>query len=261
MSITYDALNKFADTVASSFRYVLDENGAKLIDFLKLSINDREITLPPMTHFYRAQRDFSKERHGDNPKLLVAHDLKRMIPDPTKVGAGRINPKGIAYIYLTDSPSSAIYEMRPWIGDILSVAHFVSDQQLRLADLTSDNEDSVTMKNLFNRALPSTKEEIESQIWSDLNRAFSKPVNSNNDCVDYAPTQIIAEWINGWGFDGVKYKSSVHPKGMNFALFDRNIFTKMESCELYTINYLKYGHHQTNSEMTRHSKNIDHEEL
>jgi RES domain-containing protein len=180
-----------------------------------------------------------------------------MIPDPAKVGEGRLNPKGIAYIYLADNLSAAIYEMRPWIGDILSVAHFVSLSELRIVDLTSDTEESIKMKKFSKRPLPSSKKDIERQIWADLNRAFSKPVDPDTNPMDYVPTQIIAEWIKRWGFDGVKYKSSVHPTGMNFVLFNRNIFTEMESCDLHTIESLKYERHGTNDELTRYSERLE----
>lgn len=262
MSITYEALKLFIDEVSSSNRYVLGENGTQLKEFIKDKTITRETKLSPMTHFYRAQRGFSDERNAENPKLLKAHSYERMIPLPEAAKEGRVNPKGIPCLYLADGPLSAIYEMRPWIGEIVSVAHFVSSRSYRIVDLTSDNEDSILIKKLFNRELPTNAKDVERQIWSDLNRTFSKPVSNDSDALaPYAVTQIIAEWFKSWGYDGLQFKSSVHPHGSNFAMFDINTFKGMESCELHTIDSLKYERHETNAEFTRYCERIDPDDL
>lgn len=261
-NITHEALKLFIEEVDSAHRYVLGENGTKLCDFIKGTIANREKILPPMTDFYRAQKGFSDERSKENSKLLKAHSLKRMIPLPQESKEGRVNPKGIPCLYLADGPSPAIYEMRPCIGEIISVAHFISSKSCRIIDLTSDNEDSIQIKKLFHRDMPTNATEIERQIWSDLNRAFSKPVSNDSDTLaPYAATQIIAEWFKSWGYNGLKFKSSIHPTGNNFALFDINTFNEMESCELHTIDSVKYERHGTNDEFTRYCDRIKANEL
>lgn len=262
MNISYDALKQFADSVASSYRYILEENGSRLKEFLKRTVKVREKALPPMTHFYRAQRGYSDEQHEENPKRLKAHPYDRMIPRPQRATEGRVNPKGIPCLYLADGPLPAIYEMRPYIGEIISVAHFISSKTYRVIDLTSDHEDSILIKKLFNRALPTNAADVESQVWSDLNRTFSKPISNDSDALaPYAATQIIAEWFKSRGYDGLQFKSSVHPTGNNFAMFDTNTFNGIESCELHTIGSVKYELHGTNDEFTRHCERIDPNDL
>jgi hypothetical protein len=57
-------------------------------------------------------------------------------------------------------------------------------------------------------------------LWWAIDGAFSEPVRASDDKADYSPTQIIAELFKADECDGVSYRSSVEPKGRNFALFD-----------------------------------------
>lgn len=262
MNINYDVIKKFADSATSLYECVLDESGIILRDFLKDTIDSRTKTISPMTHFYRAQKGFYDAKNITNPKLLKAHPYNRMIPLQEGASEGRVNPKGTPCLYLADGPSPAIYEIRPWIGEIISVAHFISDRSYQIVDLTSDNEDSILTKKIFGKDLPCNTKDIERQIWSDLNRIFSKPVCNDSDALaPYAATQSIAEWFKIWGYDGLKFKSSVHPTGSNYAMFDINIFKDMESCELHTIDSLKYERHGTNDEFPRYCEHIGPEDL
>ena len=63
-------------------------------------------------------------------------------------------------------------------------------------------------------------EETEKDVWSQMNRAFSAPVERGDESLDYTPTQILAETFKSVGYDGVGYKSSYGESGFNVALFD-----------------------------------------
>jgi hypothetical protein len=67
-----------------------------------------------------------------------------------------------------------------------------------------------------------TIEEVEKAVWSDINDAFSKPVERSDNSLDYIPTQILSELFKCNDLDGVGYKSSYGEIGFNLALFDIN---------------------------------------
>ncbi|MDF7807091.1 hypothetical protein P4E94_06555 [Pontiellaceae bacterium B12219] len=80
--------------------------------------------------------------------------------------------------------------------------------------------------------------------------------NDSDALAPYTATQITAEWFKNWGYDGLQFKSSIHPTVTNDAMFDINMFDSMESCELHTIGNVKYECHRTNNEFTRHCERI-----
>ncbi len=56
-------------------------------------------------------------------------------------------------------------------------------------------------------------------MWSDIDRAFSRPVTPSDEIADYVPTQIIAELFRANGLDGVAYRSALG-ESHNLAIFD-----------------------------------------
>jgi len=117
---------------------------------------------------------------------------------------------------LATQKETAVLEVRPLIGSYVSVAQFKVLKDLRLVDCSAPE-----IGNLV-RFLKKdcTQEEIEKIGWSDINSAFSEPVERSDDSLDYVPTQIITETFKLDGFDGVAYKSSYGESGFNVALFD-----------------------------------------
>jgi hypothetical protein len=65
-----------------------------------------------------------------------------------------------------------------------------------------------------------TPEEIENEVWLDINEAFSKPVERGDYSIEYVSTQILAEAFKRNRFDGIAYKSSYGENGFNVALFN-----------------------------------------
>jgi hypothetical protein len=79
-----------------------------------------------------------------------------------------------------------------------------------------------------------TPQEIEKAIWSDINEAFSEPVERGDSSVDYVPTQILAETFKRHRYDGIAYKSSYGEDGFNVAMFDIDA-ADLINCSLYRI--------------------------
>lgn len=142
-------------------------------------------------------------------------------PPADIVSAGRINPERIRYLYLSEDPETAVYEVRPTIGQYVSVASFKTKDALKLYDLAS--------------AIETQEENLgdDYTLFSVIQKRFSEP--NTGDPFDYLPTQYLGEIIKHMGFDGIRFNSSIKNGGINILLFDDN------KCRAYRSDMIKVG--------------------
>lgn len=120
---------------------------------------------------------------------------------------GRLNCKGISFLYTSNDAKTAIYELRPIKNEIVSIAECVTRRKLRFADLRKkrpryyDNDD------------------ILYPLLTQIANEFSKPHYIGHN---YWFTQYLAGQFINMGFDGVIFKSSLHPEGHNLVFFYPN---------------------------------------
>ncbi len=144
---------------------------------------------------------------------------------------GRINPKGIPCLYLSNDRDTAMSEVRPWIGSHISVGQFKVLRDLTLIDCSVEHA-----TRLIFHCPP---EMHERAVWSHIDHAFSAPVSLEETTADYVPTQILAEAFRKSGYDGIIYKSLLG-KGFNVALFDINA-VEIVNCSLYKAASLTFA--------------------
>jgi RES domain-containing protein len=146
-----------------------------------------------------------------------------MKPLANRAREGRINPAGIPVLYLASSEQTAISEVRPWLGSVISVAQVSVLRELRAVDL-SRGHGALSVGHLTLDELeggkPVDARKKEKAVWIDVDNAFSQPVERSDDAADYVPTQILAELFRDAGFDAVIYRSQFGEKGYNIALFN-----------------------------------------
>jgi len=142
---------------------------------------------------------------------------------PTKSPShGRINPKGISYLYTSLNAKTAISEIQPTIKELVSVAKIRTRERLNL--FSFDFSEAFSNTELMKQPLSEFKSLTgmtfwELQIFFDtLSELFSKPALRNED--NYYATQYLSEYIKSKGFDGIKFKSSLRKGGYNIVLFD-----------------------------------------
>lgn len=127
-------------------------------------------------------------------------------PDPKVIRDGRSNPKFIRYLYMAESPTTAVFEVRPLLFNAVNVSGIEVKEQLHIANIAVDIE------------MDSDTERTEDEwLLSFIQLAFSSPTNNPDD---YIPTQIIAEYFRYLGYDGIRYGSSMHHRGYNLTIFD-----------------------------------------
>lgn len=139
--------------------------------------------------------------------------------------AGRANPIGIPYLYLSDSAKTTYFEVRAVYLDKLSVGTFRIERELKLIDFVYDvnlflsyNDSNISLKETI------IKKKVIEAISSDL----SKPLRRYDSEIEYVPTQLICEYCKrivdseGATADGITFESSLHKGGRNYVLFDES---------------------------------------
>ena len=142
---------------------------------------------------------------------------------PADIGsAGRINPEKIQYLYLAEDPETAIYEVRPTIGQLVSVASFKTVDEVKIYDLAHEIK-------------PQEGESPENDysLYNVIQQRFSEP--NTGDTFRYLPTQYLGELIKQMGFDGLRFKSSLKNGGINVVLFDDKM------CKAVSSDMVKVG--------------------
>ena len=173
-------------------------------------------------------------------------------PPADYIGNGRANPDHIRYLYLSEDPVTPVYEVRPIIGDTVSIAKFKLQKEVRLYDLTFDIHD---IENDEVVELP--------RLYNTIGAMFSRPYNG--DASKYLPTQYIAEEIKNMGFDGLRFRSSLNKDGYNVVLFNpddciaissdlvevKGIDLKLDEPMIYKVGTPKLKEEMTDLEWTK----------
>lgn len=138
-------------------------------------------------------------------------------PPAKKANPGRANPVGIPYLYVGSERDTAVTEVRPHPGELLTVAEFTIDAELQLIDLRNPRKliTPFVMEDL--REVAGMRGDID--FLERLGQELTTPVLPNAAAIDYIPSQFLCEFIKQVGYDGVVYASSVS-SGINLALFD-----------------------------------------
>ncbi len=152
-------------------------------------------------------RYYSPDEMGAPPKRIVSH--------------GKANPAGIPYLYLGSTEETAVAEVRPHPGQIVCVAEFQIEDELRLVDLTKPRS-LISPFSFLLEDKENTLAQLRSgdiKFMENLGQELEVPINPTAAAVDYTRSQYLCEFIKKYRYQGVVYKSSVS-KGINLALFD-----------------------------------------
>ena len=149
-------------------------------------------------------------------KKIKCH--KMGCPPKELATAGRANPIGIPYLYLSDSAKTTYFEVRAVYLDKLSVGTFEIQRELELVDFIYD----VNLFLAYNDGSASLKEiVIKKKIIDAISKDLSKPLRRYDSEIEYVPTQLICEYCKEIVHaDGISFESSLHKGGRNYVLFD-----------------------------------------
>lgn len=157
-------------------------------------------------------------------------------PPKEFASGGRANPSGIPFLYLSDNPETVLYEVRASYLDELSVGTFELKSEfesIKLVDFTEDTTLFQPNSSSINKTIKGKL--LRQKISSDL----SKPMRRYDSELEYIPTQFICEFIKVFtGALGIRFNSSLHPKGNNIVLFDQNLMscTSVKKVKINSVN-------------------------
>jgi hypothetical protein len=214
---SWKSYGAFAAAIQHRTRFIYDRRVRMFLNTVAKTIDSRIITLPINKVAWRAQLGHDWEERkldGHNYDEPVPFGAERMKPIPLGAHEGRVNPRGIPCLYAANNMETAVAEVRPWLGALVSVAKLKVKRELKLVDCVRD--DGISHEIWFEEPPPEERNKI---VWRAIGHAFSDPVSPDPANAEYAPTQVLAEQFRSLGFDGVVYKSRLG-KGTNLALFD-----------------------------------------
>ena len=171
----------------------------KALEFLDEIGTNPERLLLPGTGLYRCRLINNMSDVGKETGFWGYGEKGSFVPPPEVTKDMRANYRYIPYLYCANHPYTALVEVRPRLGANVSVATIVVNEEIRLLDFTLKN-------------IPKSMSIVKINFFADLSILFSKPVTSDDDILDYIPTQYIAEYAKYLGYDGIAFRSSLTPE-------------------------------------------------
>jgi len=236
-----DEWSYFCSYIIKTNRYILDKHWKKFIDTILFTAAKREIILKTGTILVRARiGSHYEEKKGIDGELKIEdgplHSKDMVAPPADKAKDGRINPRGISYLYLSNDIETAILEVRSWLGQDVSVGYFELSTNLKCLDTSRDK--LFPCFYLTKRRPKLTPAITEKYVWSEINASFSRPVSLGDEHTSYIPTQYISECFKTGGYDGIIYKSAYTEKGYNIVIFNpENV--KLKGARVFQIESIK----------------------
>jgi hypothetical protein len=160
-------------------------------------------------------------------------------PPPEKAWAGRGNIMGQPVLYLADSPETALAEVRPSVGDLVTVAKCILARPARLCTLISEPAGF----SVFRDPARLYRVHVDGRRREALGRLFSKPITPSDTSKEYILSQFMAGIIRDLRFDGLLFRSAQRGRwptpGFNYLLFDPTHAapTELEEREVDRIEY------------------------
>jgi hypothetical protein len=158
-------------------------------------------------------------------------------PPSDSARAGRANPVGISYLYLSSDKDTTLYETRASLYDYVSIGEFSLLKDIQVINLRGVEE--------YDPIQLAEQDDLKDFLMhfafiSKLEEELSKPIRKSDNDLDYLPTQYLCEYIKSLGYSGVEFKSSLNPKGHNLVIFSPELFDCITSYvhEVNDINYI-----------------------
>ena len=216
---------RFTEYLRSRRRYRLNSHWEAFVRRIAETAEDRQFIVRKGALLSRARIGYFWPRRPfwqNKFSSLYPHPLLcSKMGAPPKRGSidGRLNPRGISYLYLSSDDKTALAEVRPSTASLVTVGKFRIQRKQRIVDVT-DSRDT-------------------DRIWRSISDTFSEPMSRYDDSLAYIPTQYLAEAFKDEQYDGIKYASSIRKNGYNVLLFDSTA-AKCVRCQLYVVDEVRY---------------------
>jgi len=238
-------LHEFRKYLLMQNRYVLNKRWNEFIETVLCTAKKREHILKQEKILYRARigsDEYEYEMKDEDGKPQMNFGISPLSPQEIdappseKAREGRINPRGISYLYLATNTETAISEIRPWLGKMVTVGEFSLCKDVVVVDASRDNH---SRHYVSEDKIDEYSEKWETYVWRDINRSFSIPVSIGEEHWHYVTTQYLSECFKNAGYEGIVYKSSLTKEGYNVVLFDPKS-SRLKASGLFDIKSITY---------------------
>lgn len=252
MFVSWSDFLSYRQKKKQEIRYFHDDETQAFFNGILATVKERIQIIPKRQTFCRAQLGCDDCPACDTDGTIidfnaVPYSSERMKPLAGKASEGRINSKGIPCLYLSTDETTAISEVRPWVGSYVTVAQFETLRELKVIDCSCGeiNPMNVSVSDMDKlwKLRPPTPKETMKTIWRWIDKEFSEPVEHNDKIADYVSTQIIAELFKTSGFDGIQYKSLFN-NGKNLALYDIDSAKQIDDEKVIQVTSIDVGFKQ-----------------
>lgn len=175
----------------------------------KLCQGHSEMMLPKETAVYRARIISDDDLLGQAKGISYTDEgfsgydyINSKEPPIGFSKSGRANVPYSSYLYCAEDIETAACEVKPYIGDYISVATFKTKKDFRLINFVDLSND---MENYD-----------QSNYLNFMCTCFSRPVKNDKD---YAITQFISDEIRKYGYDGLCFRS-IFTNQINYVIFN-----------------------------------------
>ncbi len=161
-----------------------------------------------------------RARLHENAEQIEIETKEMGSPPRHRARAGRANPQGISYLYLSKSVTTTLHEVRATYLDEVSVGTFevADNSELILVDFTEP-------ASAFSHETEITEYAKRLLLKKHISTELSKPIRRYDSELEYIPTQFICEYIRYVAReqpDGIIFNSSLHDGGKNIVLFSQD---------------------------------------
>ena len=239
---------RFCRYISEINRFVLDEHWKTFLNVILFTAKKRERILKNGATLARARIGSLYDEWEDSDRELVRYDgpldqEEIVAPPPDKSKDGRISPRGISCLYLSNNIKTAISEVRPWLSQDVTVGTFEITKDMRCIDVSGDKTrgcyfDLSGAEGVESKATPEIREKY---VWGGINESFSRPVHAGDEHIHYIPTQYLSAQFKAAEYDGIIYKSSLTNEGYNIALFNPQN-ARLRECKLFKIESINYDY-------------------
>jgi hypothetical protein len=195
---------QFSNEIKYENRYFLGEDIN--LELLKNLLSFLTEEYPKGEYFFRAR---TSDREG--------HDKDKMGKPPPgkKATAGRANPVGIPYLYVSNDLETVKYECRAQYLDFITIAKFEISEKINVIRLRGIDEISPFEEQIEIEDFVKNREYLKR-----LEVELSKPLRPTDHKLEYLPSQYLCEFVKSLDYDAIEYGSSVHEGGINLAVFN-----------------------------------------
>lgn len=238
-TLSLDTKVDYSDSIQTAIQDWKKLKNSLIKDYRYLSIRDMHNQIyydeAFAVHASKIEKDtiLFRSRINDNGSDVPFPKNEMSAPPQRQATAGRANPQGISFLYLSNNVETTFYETRAVYLDNVSTGAFKALNDLKIVDFTKHGSpfDSIYSESGVQSGIIS--EFIAKEISADL----SRPMRRHDSVVDYVPTQFICEYIKyTTEAQGIAFSSSLYDKGINYVIFNPLDFECQDDVQVHKIN-------------------------